>query len=96
MSLQQVADTVGASKAHVWELETGRSANPSLDLLGRLAGLFEVSIAYLVGEKEEADQMRVRVFGREFEDLSEGDWDMLRNLAKRMKTPSAEEPPDER
>ena len=28
-SLQQVADAIGVSKAHVWELEKGRSTNPS-------------------------------------------------------------------
>ena len=28
-SLQQVADGVGVSKAHVWDLERGVSANPA-------------------------------------------------------------------
>ena len=32
-SLQDVADAVGASKTHIWDLETGRSSNPSVDLL---------------------------------------------------------------
>lgn len=30
MSLQKVADAAGLTKAHVWELEKGRSNNPSL------------------------------------------------------------------
>ena len=34
-SLQQVADAVGVSKAHVWELEKGHSQNPSFDLVRR-------------------------------------------------------------
>lgn len=50
VSLQKVADAVGASKAHIWELETGRSNNPSADLLVKLASYFEVSMASLVGE----------------------------------------------
>jgi len=29
-SLQVVADAVGASKAHIWELEKGTTKNPSL------------------------------------------------------------------
>jgi transcriptional regulator with XRE-family HTH domain len=33
-SLQQVADAVGVSKAHIWELEKSRSDNPSM-LLAR-------------------------------------------------------------
>ena len=32
-SLQQLADTVGASKPHIWELEVEKSTNPSVDLL---------------------------------------------------------------
>lgn len=50
-SLQQVADAVKVSKAHVWELETGRSQNPSLEILRALAGHFKVTLAYLVEEE---------------------------------------------
>ena len=32
-SLQDLANAVGVSKAHSWELEKGRSANPSYDLV---------------------------------------------------------------
>ena len=38
-SLQQVADAVGVSKAHIWELERGTSKNPGLDLLKKLQRL---------------------------------------------------------
>ena len=48
-SLQQVADEVGASKAHIWDLETGKSKNPSIDLLTKLAKCFGVSVADLIG-----------------------------------------------
>ena len=36
-SLQQTADAAGVSKAHIWDLETGKSANPSMELLTSLA-----------------------------------------------------------
>lgn len=49
-SLQQLADDVGSSKAHIWDLETGRSKNPSMDLMTKLAKALEVSVADLVGE----------------------------------------------
>lgn len=49
-SLQQVADAVKVSKAHIWELETGNSKNPSLALLRGLAEHFRISVATLVGE----------------------------------------------
>ena len=52
--MQRVADAVDASKAHIWELETGKSRNPSIDLLTRLADHYEVSLASLVGEDPEA------------------------------------------
>ena len=49
-SLQQLADAVNVSKAHIWELETGNSSNPSLELLKSLAAHFGKSVATLVGE----------------------------------------------
>jgi transcriptional regulator with XRE-family HTH domain len=49
-SLQQVADAVGLSKTHVWELEKGNTSNPSIDILKRLADHFEVPIYRLTGE----------------------------------------------
>lgn len=53
-SLQDVASAVGVSKAHIWELEKGRTDNPSIGLVTRLADHFGVSIRYLVGEDIEA------------------------------------------
>jgi transcriptional regulator with XRE-family HTH domain len=53
-SLQQVADAVGVSKAHIWELEKERTDNPSMALVTRLADHFGVSIDYLVGEAIES------------------------------------------
>lgn len=52
-SLQQVADDIGASKAHIWELEANRSSNPSLDMLQKLASHFNTTVAYLIEEPEE-------------------------------------------
>ena len=53
-SLQTVADAVGVSKAHIWELEKARTQNPSMDLVTRLADHYEVTVACLVGEDIEA------------------------------------------
>ncbi|MBX3489183.1 MAG: helix-turn-helix transcriptional regulator [Enhydrobacter sp.] len=49
-SLQQVADAVGVSKAHICELEKERADNPSIALVTRLADHFNVSIRYLIDE----------------------------------------------
>lgn len=54
MSLQDVADAVGMSKAHVWNLEKGLSDNPSIELVTKLADLFRVRVADLVGENPDA------------------------------------------
>jgi transcriptional regulator with XRE-family HTH domain len=61
-SLQEVADAIGASKAHIWELESNRSKNPSLDLLKKLAAYFETSVAFLIDEQ--ADQGQAEMFFR--------------------------------
>ena len=51
-SLQQVADAIGASKAHIWELENQRSENPSLDLLRKLAGHFRTTVSYIIDDPD--------------------------------------------
>src|SRR3954454_5487158 len=53
-SLQDVADAVEVSKAHIWEMEKGRADNPSMALVTRLADHFGVSVALLVGGDRKA------------------------------------------
>ena len=60
-SLQQVADAVGVSKAHIWEIEKGRADNPSMGLVTRLADHFKVKVGYLAGEDVEADDADAKV-----------------------------------
>lgn len=81
-SLQQVADAVEVSKAHIWELEKGRTDNPSMALVTRLADHFGVSVAYLVGEDVEsrdADPELQRMF-RQAKDLDPADRALLDRL----------------
>jgi transcriptional regulator with XRE-family HTH domain len=54
-SLQQVADGVQTSKTHIWDMEQGNSANPSRELLERLAAHFRVSVSDLIGENPNAE-----------------------------------------
>jgi transcriptional regulator with XRE-family HTH domain len=53
-SLQQVADAIGTSKTHIWDMEQGNSANPTRELLTKLATYFRVSVSDLVGENPNA------------------------------------------
>lgn len=88
-SLQEVADAIGASKTHIWDLETGRSSNPSIELLTKLANHFKVRIADLVGENPEGageDGDLVAMY-RELKDLSQDDRETIRLLMSRLKAP---------
>lgn len=89
-SLQEVADAVGVSKAHIWELEKGRADNPSMALVQRLADHFGVSIGFLVGEDigaPDADVELARMF-RQASQLHPNERalldDMMQSLLKRQ------------
>ncbi|MGR3743027.1 MAG: helix-turn-helix domain-containing protein, partial [Pseudooceanicola nanhaiensis] len=87
-SLQQVADKVGVSKAHVWELEKGRSKNPSYDLVRKLAAHFGVSVDVLNGdaaEPEKAD-MQIERINRGLDELSDRDRGIVEQMIEAMKT----------
>lgn len=49
MSLQDVADRIGASKAHIWELENGRAKNPTVRMVLGLAEALECNIDSVLG-----------------------------------------------
>lgn len=86
-SLQQVADAIGVSKAHVWELEKGRSANPSFDLVQRLAKHFGVDIDVLTGDSEEpgSQEMQVERINRGLDELSDRDRDVVEQMIRTLK-----------
>lgn len=81
-SLQEVADAIGASKAHIWELESNRSKNPSLDLLKKLARYFDTTVAFLIDEQ--ATQSQAEIFFRRNSDklgtLEEEQFKVLEDL----------------
>jgi transcriptional regulator with XRE-family HTH domain len=85
LSLQQIADGVCCSKAHIWELETGKSNNPSLGLLKRLAGHFGVTVAGLVGEAVEPGDEQIMKMNRDLKYLSEADRALIEDLIASMK-----------
>lgn len=85
-SLQTVADAVGVSKAHIWELEKGSSKNPGLELLIKISLHFGIPVAFLADESAKPENAAAQQFFRELEgELSEKDWDALRMLAERLK-----------
>jgi transcriptional regulator with XRE-family HTH domain len=86
-SLQQVADAISASKAHIWELESNRSKNPSLDLLQKLAGHFRTTVAYLI-EEPEGDLTRAEQFfrrnGNKIATLEDDEISIFENLLDKL------------
>jgi transcriptional regulator with XRE-family HTH domain len=86
-SLQNVADAVGISKAHVFNLEKGITANPSMELVVKLAELFRVRVADLVGEDPEAEDQPAEMVAmfRDLKNLDDGDRDTIRMLMETMK-----------
>jgi transcriptional regulator with XRE-family HTH domain len=84
-SLQEVADAVGASKAHIWEIERGGSKNPSMELLTRLAGYFEVSVSFLVGESPDEREAELVAMYRDLKNLSPQDREKMRAIMKVFK-----------
>ena len=49
MTLQDVADRAGLSKSHVWDMEKGNSANPTIETAANLARALGVSLDRLTG-----------------------------------------------
>lgn len=87
-SLQQVADAVGASKTHIWDLERGESRNPSMELLDKLANHFKVTVSYLVGEDPTAfgEDRDLIVMYRELKALTKRDRTTIRAVMNSLKT----------
>jgi len=89
-SLQELADAVGLSKPHVWELETGKSKNPTKDVLEKLADHLKVTIAYLMGEGEENEDTQMAMMFRQIRDLSPSDIEVIQAIIdtkRRQKAP---------
>ena len=86
LSLQDVANAVEVSKAHVWNLEKGLTSNPSMDLVVKLAELFRVRVADLVGEAPEGGEEPAEVVAmfRDLKKLDDRDRETIRMLMEQM------------
>ena len=87
LSLQDVATAVGISKAHVFNLEKGLTANPSMDLVLKLADLFRVRVADLVGENPEGEDQPPEMVAmyRDLTKLDDRDREMIRLMMESMR-----------
>ncbi|MGD0661664.1 MAG: helix-turn-helix transcriptional regulator [Syntrophorhabdales bacterium] len=95
-SLRQVANAIGSSKAHIWELETGKSRNPGTDSLNKLADHFKVSVGFLVGEDPQGEDQKPEVVAmfRQLTKLSVKDQGVIRDMIESLNRRAAEEKSD--
>jgi transcriptional regulator with XRE-family HTH domain len=86
LSLQDVATALEISKTHVWHLEKGTSANPSMDLLRKMADFYGVTVEFLVEADADVDasSAEAKVFFRKFQQLSEADKKLLSETLERF------------
>ena len=93
LSLQQVADRVGISKAHVWNLEKGQADNPSMELVVKFADVFRVRVADLVGENPDASDQEPEMVAmfRDMKKLEPRDRETIRVLMDQLKRSGAKD-----
>lgn len=86
-SLQQTADAVGVTKTHIWELEKGKSANPSAELLRKVADHFKVTVDFLIDPTREGltAEDEALVFYRDLKCLDERDQETVRKMMELLK-----------
>jgi transcriptional regulator with XRE-family HTH domain len=86
-SLQQLADEIGASKAHVWDLEQGNTKNPSLDLLTKLSRALEVPIKDLIGETSETTEQEAALapLFRDLRGLKPEQIELIRAMTEKLR-----------
>lgn len=92
LSLQDLADAVGASKAHIWDLERNRSKNPSIDLLTKLSKALGVSVSDLIGENPGAENESPQLVAmyRDFKKLSEEDREAIQKMVDHLNSRKGE------
>jgi len=86
ISLQNLANAIGVSKTHIWQLEKGVTEAPSLEIVKKIADYFDVTIQSLVGEAPEspnADPASVAMY-RKFGELDEFDKKAITQMVNAM------------
>lgn len=89
-SLQQVADEVDVSKAHIYELELNKVKNPSVETLKKLAKLFDMPLSYFLDDDEDIEfQVMFRDLQKDWADLDETDRETVELMVKALKSRKA-------
>lgn len=84
LTLQQVADEVGCTKAYIWELEMREGPRPTAERLNAIAKALHVTLPDLMGESPEGVSQATPddvVFFRNFVGRSEEQKQQLKEMA---------------
>ncbi len=87
LTLQQVADAVGCTKAYIWELEMREGQRPTAERLNAIAKLLGVTMQDLLGDPigaVEAPSAQDVAFFREYAGMSEDEKLRYREAMKLM------------
>ncbi|GHU12129.1 transcriptional regulator [Betaproteobacteria bacterium] len=87
LTLQQVADAVGCTKAYIWELEMRDGQRPSAERIQAIAKVLGVKMEDVMGEpNEDVPQASPEdvVFFREYSGMTDAEKDRYRQALKIM------------
>jgi len=79
-SLQELANAVGLSKAHVWELETGKSSNPTKEVLESFSDHFKVPVSELIGETDAVEEGDLAIMFRQLRGIDPSEREHIQAL----------------
>lgn len=87
LTLQQVADAVGCTKAYIWELEMKDGQRPSAERIQKIAQVLGVTMEDVMGEPmQQAPKASPEdvVFFREYAGMTDNEKDRYRQALKIM------------
>ena len=94
LTLQQVADAVGCTKAYIWELEMREGQRPSAERVNALAKLLGVTMEDLMGDGvsqvPQASPEDVQFF-RDYVGMTEAEKDRYRQALRLMFPPNKDD-----
>jgi transcriptional regulator with XRE-family HTH domain len=90
--LQQVADEIDVSKAHVYELELNKVKNPSVETLKKLAKLFDMPLSFFLDDDEDIEfQVMFRDLQKDLADMDKKDREAVEFMVKALKSRKADD-----
>lgn len=75
---------LGISRSLMTDLKMGRKKSISAETAQKIAGFFGVSVGYLLGEKDELEDVDIAFYGQ-YRELTEEQKDMVRQMVRMMR-----------